>query len=104
VPDFARFLRIAELLQVAQDRELGAVLAEERFTEVSGRLPAVVMTASAPVDAARNGLQYQTRDEGKTWVLVRPERRLIFQVYPGAETSPEVLEVVSLLLHTLSPV
>ena len=40
VPDFARFLRIAELLQVAQDRELAFVHAQERVVELSGPLPA----------------------------------------------------------------
>jgi hypothetical protein len=97
VPDFARFQRVAELFQVVQDRELGTVVAEERLTEVSGPLSAEAVTAAAAVEAARNGLEYRPRDDGKTWALVRRERRLVLQVNPGAEGSPELLELESLL-------
>jgi hypothetical protein len=97
VPDFARFQRIAELFQAMQDHELGTAVAEERLTEVSGPLPAEVVTAAAAVEAARNGLEYRPRDDGKTWALVRRERRLVLQISPGAEGNPELLELESLL-------
>jgi hypothetical protein len=97
VPDFGRFQRIAELFQAVQDRELGTVAVEERLTEVSGPLPAEAVTAAAAVEAARNGLEYRPRDDGKTWVLVRRERRLLLQANPGAEASPELLELEALL-------
>jgi hypothetical protein len=97
IPDVARFQRIAELLQAVQDRELASVVAEERLTEVSGPLPAEAVTAAAAVEATKNGLEYRPRDDGKTWALVRRERRLVVQVHPGAESSPEMIELESLL-------
>jgi hypothetical protein len=97
IPDFTRFQRIADLLQVMQDSELGSVLVEERSTEVSGPLPAEAITAAGAVEAARNGLEYRPRDGDKLWALVRPERRLVLQFNPGSETSPEVLALESLL-------
>jgi hypothetical protein len=97
LPDFARFQRVAELFQAVQDRELGAVIAEERLTEVSGPLPAEAVTAAAAVEAAKNGLEYRPRDDGKSWALVRRERRLVLQVNAGAEGSPELLEMEALL-------
>jgi hypothetical protein len=97
VPDFARFQRIAELLQAAQDGELASVVVVERLTEVSGPLPAEAVTAAAAVEAAKNGLEYRPRDDGKTWALVRREHRLVLEVNPGAEGSPELVELESLL-------
>jgi hypothetical protein len=97
VPDFARFGRVAELMQAAQDRELGSIVAEERLTELSGPLPAEAVTAAAAVEAAKNGLEYRPLDGGNTWALVRRERRLVMQVSPGAESNPEILELESLL-------
>jgi hypothetical protein len=97
VPDFARFLRITELLQTAQDRELATVQTEERLIEHSGPLPAERVTAAAVVEAAKNGMEYRPRADGKTWALVRRERRLVVEVSPGAEGSPELLEVERLL-------
>jgi hypothetical protein len=97
VPDFARFVRVAELLQAAQDREVATVRAENRTTEVGGPLPAEAITAAAAVEAAKNGLEYQPRGDGKSWVLVRKERQLVVAVNPGAETSPEMLELAGLL-------
>jgi hypothetical protein len=95
--DFARFQRIAELLQSVQDHEWGSIVAEERVTELSGPLPDGAVTAAAAVEAAKNGLEYRPRDDGKTWVLVRRERRLAMQVSPGSEVRPEILELESLL-------
>jgi hypothetical protein len=95
--DFARFLRIAELLQSAQDQELITVRAEEHTTEVGSPRPAASITAAAEVDAARNGLEYRPRGDGQLWVLVRRERRLVVEITPGAEQSPEVTELIGLL-------
>jgi hypothetical protein len=97
LPDFARFQRIAELFQAAQDRELASVVAEEQPTDVSGPLPAEAVTAAAAVEAAKNGLEYRPRDDGKTWALVRRQSRLVLHASPGAEGSPELLELESLL-------
>jgi hypothetical protein len=97
VPDFARFLRIAELLQTAQDRELALVHAEDRVTELSGPLPADRVTASAVVEAAAKGLEYRPGPDGKTWTLVRRERGLVLEITAGAGDSPEVRELMSLL-------
>jgi hypothetical protein len=96
-PDFARFARAAELFQEAQDQEWGSVLGEESLTEVSGPLPAEAVTAAAAVEAAKNGLEYRPRADGKTWALVRRERRLVMAIHAGEEGRPELLELEALL-------
>jgi hypothetical protein len=96
-PDFARFLRIAELLQSAQDQEWASILAEERLTELSGPLPAEAITAAAAVEAAKNSLEYRPRDDSKTWALVRRDRRLVLAINAASEQRPEALELEALL-------
>jgi hypothetical protein len=49
------------------------------------------------VEAAKNGLEYRPQPDGKNWLLVRPERRLIVEVAPGAERAPELMEIEELL-------
>jgi hypothetical protein len=96
-PDFARFLRIAELAQAAQSQELLAIRTDEREIEVGGPLPADAVTAAAAVEAAKSGLRYRRQEDGAAWVLVRKERRLVVEISPGAEDRPEVAELVGLL-------
>jgi hypothetical protein len=95
--DFTRFLRIAELLQIAQDRELGAVHVDEKVTELGSPLPAEAVTSAALVEAAKNNLEYRRSADGKTWVLIRRSRQLVLEVHPGAEASPEMVELMGLL-------
>jgi hypothetical protein len=97
ISDFARFLRIAELFQLAQDRELAFIHAEERFEEVGAPLPAESVTAAAEIEAAKNGLEYRASQDGKSRVLGRRGRRLVLEVNPGAESSPEIVELTGLL-------
>jgi hypothetical protein len=97
VPDFARFQRITELLQIAQDRELMSLAKDDRFKEVSGPLPAEAVNAAAVVEAAKNGLEYRPQADGKTWVLVRRESRLAVQINPAGVGSPEIAELTALL-------
>jgi hypothetical protein len=96
-PDFVRFVRIAELAQAAQSQEQVAVRTEEREAEVGGPFPVDAITAAAAVEAAKSGLRYRRTEDGTAWVLVRKERRLTIEVSPGAEDSPEVVELVALL-------
>jgi hypothetical protein len=49
------------------------------------------------VEAAKNGLEYRPREDGKTWALVRRESHLVLTLHPGAETSPEFVELTALL-------
>jgi hypothetical protein len=95
--DFARFLRLVELFQSAQDRELAIVRLEERLTVVGSPLPADAITAAAAVEAAKNGLEYRRGADGSSWELVRRERRLVLEVSPGAECSPELAEAEAIL-------
>jgi hypothetical protein len=95
--DFARFLRVAELMQRAQELELAAVRAEERLVEVGDPLPEGAVTAAAEVEASRAGLEYRRHADGRSWVLVRRERRLVLEVTPGAGGSPELAELEALL-------
>jgi hypothetical protein len=101
VPDFARFQRIAHLLQVAQDLELAVVYAEEREAVVGGPLPASAITASAVEVAAKDGLEYKPQGDGSSWILVRKEKKLVLQVSPAAADDPVIGELTALL--NLSP-
>jgi hypothetical protein len=97
VEDFVRFNRVAELFQIAQDRELLSLHAEDRLTEVGSSVPAAAVTAAAQVDAAKNGLEYQVREGGKSYALLRKQRRLVLQVNPAAAGSAELTELAQLL-------
>src|SRR5262249_38906694 len=97
LPDFARFQRVAELFQAAADRELFSLHPDETNVEVSGPLPRDAITAAAAVEAVKGGLEYRPRPDGKSWVLVRTERKLVMEVNAGAEASPELVELVGLL-------
>jgi hypothetical protein len=97
MPDFARFQRIVELLQIVQDRGLARVRTDEWQVQVGGPLPAAAITAAALVDAAKQGLEYRPRPDGTQWVLVRPERKLVVEAAPDANHAPELLELEGLL-------
>lgn len=84
-------------MQVAQDHGLCFVRPEERSVEVSGPLAESVVTSRSAVDAAKSGLEYRPRADGKTWALVRKERRLVLEVNPMALGHPVLEEVISLL-------
>jgi len=97
VPDFARFRRVAELVQGLRDRKLGTVHDEDHFTEVGGPLPSSAVTASATVEAAKNGLEYRPSGDGTSWALVRKERRLVVELNAAAVGDPDLDELVGLL-------
>src|SRR5579871_6596122 len=97
VTDFARFQRLLELVQIAQDEELASVLPAERISEVSGPLPPEQVTAQTSLDAVKEGLEFRPREGGKTWVLVRRERKLVVRLHEGAENSPVIAEIMAIL-------
>ena len=99
VPDYARFRRVAELLQAAQDQGLGSVHAEERPVELSGPLPPPTAAgdSSTAVEAAKNGLKFLPREDGSGWGLFRPERRLVLDLNPQGIDHPDTLELEALL-------
>jgi hypothetical protein len=84
IPDFERFRRVAELMQLVRNLRLGDIWPEDKAVEVSGPLPASAVTAAAAVEAAKNGMEYRPDPDGVHWTLVRKEHRLVFVVYPGA--------------------
>jgi hypothetical protein len=96
-PDFLRFHRACELLQAAQDQELASLHMEDRATEQGGPLRPEAVTASAMVEAAKAGFEYRPRDDGKSWALVKRERRMVLQVNPAGLGSPELSELATLL-------
>jgi hypothetical protein len=97
ISDFHRFQRLTELFQYEQDHELVSMRTEEREVEVGGPLPAGSVTASAVVDAAKAGLEYQPRGDGQTWKLIRKEKKLMLRVNPPAIGAPEVEEAIHLM-------
>ncbi len=97
VPDFERFLRIAELVQSAQDQGLGSVHAEERFTPIGSPLPLNAIDGTESIEAAKNGMEYRKSTDGSEWVLGRNARRLVLQITPTGFGTPEISELESLL-------
>ncbi len=96
-PDFARFQRVAYLLQVAQDLSLGDISSEERPKELGAPIAAAAITPAAAVEAAKNGLEYQPAGDGHSWVLTRKERKLVLEINPGDVDHPVIKELMSLL-------
>jgi hypothetical protein len=97
MPDFARFRRIAEILQSVRYQKFGTIHPEEDFVEIGGPLPAESVNALAMVEAAKNGLEYRLSDDGKSWSLIRKQRRLVIEVTPAARRHPEMIELETLL-------
>jgi hypothetical protein len=96
-PDFARFQRVAYLLQVAQDLSLIYVSSEERPTELGAPVAAAAITPIAAVEAAKNSLEYQPSAEGSSWVLVRKQHTLVLELSRGDVDHPVIKELMSLL-------
>jgi hypothetical protein len=97
IPDFERFRRVAELMQLVRSLRLGDVRSEESLVDVGGPLPSSAVTAAAVVEAARNGLEYRPRADGTSWTLVRKEHHLAFEVFPAAIGHPVLEELEDLL-------
>jgi hypothetical protein len=97
IPDFARFRRAVELYQTVQDMGLAVVEPEEHFVEVGGGLSASAITAEAQVEAAKNDMEYRPSADGKSWFLVRKERRLGIKINPTAVAHPALQEMEALL-------
>lgn len=97
VPDFARFRRIAELLQLAQNRRLLVVRTEERGVSVSGPLPKEAVTVTGAVEAVKSDLECRPRPDGVSWELIRKEQALVLDITREGQGSPEVSELLQLL-------
>jgi hypothetical protein len=96
IPDFRDFKRAAELLQQAKDMGDLQFVREEKITEYGSHLNESNISASALVDAAKSGFEYQQQPD-RSWALVKRERKLSLQIRPQAVLRPELTEVESLL-------
>ena len=97
-PDFARFQRVAYLLQVAQDlASLVDISYEVRPKELGAPIAAAAITPAAAVEAAKNELEYLPAGDGHLWVLTRKERKLVLEINPGDVDHPVIKELMSLL-------
>jgi hypothetical protein len=96
VSEFRDFQAAVQLLQVLQDRGDIRFIREERLSEIGSPLQAASVTATALVEAAKNGFEYRERQD-KTWVLVRRDRQLSLRLAPTAVNNPEVHELCRLL-------
>jgi hypothetical protein len=97
VPDFARFQRVAYLMQIAQDLRLGYISSQDRATEIGPPVSAAAVTPAAAVEAAKNSLTYQPSSDGRSWVLARKEHKLVFELNPGNLHHPVIEELSNLL-------
>ena len=96
-PDFARFQRVAYLMQLAQDLNLAYVSADYRPTALGAPVAGASITPAAAIEAAKNDLEYRPTGDGRSWVLVRKERRLVLELNPGDLDHPVMKELMSLL-------
>ncbi len=97
ISDHERVRRVAGLVQYMQDHEMASFRTELRDKELSGPVPAASVTAATAVDAAKAGMEYRPREDGRGWVLVRKENKLMIRVNPSAINSPEMEEMTRLL-------
>lgn len=95
--DFHRFLQATEHLQAAQDLELLSLHLEYRDQQLGGPLPVEAVSASALVDAAKEGFEYRPADDGESWLLVKSEPHLVLQVNQTGQNSLEMAEISNLL-------
>ena len=95
--DYARFQRIAHLMQFAQDNELASVRVEPHEVELGGPMPAEKVTSSVVLEAAKAGMEYRPRPDGTNWVVVKKENKLVLRINPSGIGSPVVEELTSLL-------
>ena len=91
-PDFARFQRVAHLLQIAQDTELIAIGTRESHTQVGGPFASAAVTPTAAVDAAKDNMEYRRRADG-SWILIRKGHKLVLDVNPAAVDHPVIREL-----------
>lgn len=96
-PDFGRFRRAMDLLQVVQDQGMGTVHAVEEAVSIGGPLPASAIAAASPVEAAKNGMEFRPNGDETAWSLVRKEKRLVLDVNPAVLDHPILEEVAELL-------
>jgi hypothetical protein len=95
--DSERFSRAVELLRSANNEQLMITRYEDRHIEIGGGLEKDAITSTALVEAAKNGLEFAPRSDGKLWGLVRRERRLVLETVKGSEQHPALLELANVL-------
>jgi hypothetical protein len=96
VPEFREFKRASEILQQLKDLGDLQFVREVEVKDYGSHLSESGVTATALVDAAKNGFEYQQQPD-KTWALVKRERRLTLHIRPEALARPELNELTTLL-------
>jgi hypothetical protein len=100
VPEFAQFLRVAELLQLVQDQHDVRVVPEDDATRVTKPIKIKDGTSINLVEAAKEGYEYRQvpdKSDDPKVELYKKSRKLVVQVSPDAWCKPEVQELVDLL-------
>jgi len=96
IPEFREFKRAADILEQLKDLGDLQFVREEKITEYGSHLSEGSVSASALVEAAKNGFEYQQQSD-KTWALVKRERKLSMHIRPEALSRPELTELAALL-------
>jgi hypothetical protein len=96
VPQFRDFKRAAGILQELKDAGDLQFIREEKLTTLGSRLSEQSVNASALVEAAKNGFEYQ-RQADNTWALVKRDRKLVLHIRREAASRPDVVELANLL-------
>src|SRR5262245_41005396 len=93
-PEFEDFLRGVLALQVLQDRNLMALVLEEREEKLGGPLPARDVTGRDVAEAAKSGYEYKKDDKDGTWTLIKKKEQPVLRFHPDAAATPEYQEFV----------
>jgi hypothetical protein len=96
IPEFREFRRAVEIMQQLKDMGDLQFVREEKLTEFGSHLSATSVSASALIEAAKNGFEYLQQPD-KTWALVKRDRRLSLNLRPEALARPELNELAALL-------
>jgi hypothetical protein len=97
VPDYARFRRIADLLQQMVLRGEATFAIDVRKAPQGIPVPAEKLAPETQIEAIKNGMEYVAGPVQNTYVLARVERKKVLRLHPMALGSPEYLELCDLL-------
>ncbi|MCG8408784.1 MAG: hypothetical protein MI923_26560 [Phycisphaerales bacterium] len=96
-PEYQDFAMATRLLRRLQRSKQLYLEYETRTTEVSGHLPAELITAESVVEAAKSGVRFARSDDSESYVLTRDSQALILRFINGGRRSPESLQLRDML-------
>lgn len=96
-PEYQEFAEATRLLRRLQRRNKLYLEYETQTKEVSGRLPATLITAESVVEAAKSGVRFHQTDDGQAYVLTADNQALVLRFINGGRRSAEAIRLRDLL-------